>query len=339
MLPAQKTALICGVTGQDGSYLARFLLARGYRVIGTSRDAHVANRRNLQRLGVADRILVESMTLTDFRSVIDVLSRHGPDEVYNLSGQSSVGLSFAQPVETLDSIAMGTLNLLEAIRFLKQPIRMYNAGSSECFGDTGGLPANEDTPFRPRSPYAVAKASAFWQVANYREAYGLHACSGLLFNHESPLRPERFVVQKIVRAAQRIAAGSGETLSLGRLDIERDWGAADEYVDAMWRMLQAPQPDDYVIATGESQPLSAVVQTAFALLGLDADAYVRPDPSLHRPADIRVSRADPSRAAQRLGWSARKHMAEVVRDMLHSLPDAAIDLPPAPSSTPSECAS
>ena len=218
------TALICGVSGQDGGYLARSLIGQGYTVVGTSRDAQVNSFANLDRLGIRDRVRLKSMSLTDFRSVLTVLAAVEPDEVYNLAGQSSVGLSFEQPVETLESISMGTLNLLEGIRFLGRPIRFYNAGSSECFGDTGDRPADERTAFRPRSPYAVAKAAAVWQVANYREAYGLFACSGLLFNHESPLRPERFVTQKVIRAACRIAGGSGEALVLGDLGIARDWG-------------------------------------------------------------------------------------------------------------------
>ena len=260
----QRTALICGISGQDGTYLAQLLLEKGYRVIGTSRDAQVTTFGNLIKLGIRDRVEVASMALSDFRSVLQVLARFQPDEVYNLAGQSSVGLSFEQPVETLESISVGTLNLLEGIRFLNRDIRLYNAGSSECFGDTGDTPANEQTPFRPRSPYAVAKAAAFWQVANYREAYGLFACSGILFNHESPLRPERFVTQKIVRAACRIAAGSKERLTLGRLDIQRDWGWAPEYVEAMWKMLQQPQPEDFVIATGETHALQDFVAEAFA---------------------------------------------------------------------------
>jgi GDP-mannose 4,6-dehydratase len=200
-----------------------------------------------------------------------------PDEVYNLAGQSSVGLSFEQPVETLESIATGTLNLLEAIRFIGAPIRLYNAGSSECFGETGEAGADENTPFRPRSPYAVAKAAAFWEVANYREAYGLFACSGILFNHESPLRPERFVTQKIVTAACRIAEGSTEKLTLGNMAIRRDWGWAPEYVEAMSLMLQQEQPEDYVIATGESCSLEEFVAIAFAAVGLDWRDWVVSD--------------------------------------------------------------
>ncbi|MEY2914751.1 MAG: hypothetical protein RLZZ184_4060, partial [Cyanobacteriota bacterium] len=202
-----KKALICGVSGQDGSYLAQLLLNQGYTVCGTSRDAQISPFQNLVDLGIKDQVKLESMSLTDFRSVLQILTKIQPDEVYNLAGQTSVGLSFGQPVETLESIATGTLNLLEAIRFLGAAIKVYNAGSSECFGDTGNIAAEETTPFRPRSPYAVAKATAFWEVANYREAYGLFACSGILFNHESPLRPERFVTQKIVATACRIAQG------------------------------------------------------------------------------------------------------------------------------------
>ena len=203
-----KKALICGVSGQDGAYLAQLLLNQCYEVWGTSRDAQMSSFRNLDWLGIKEQVKLVSMSLTDFRSVLQALTRSQPDEIYNLAGQTSVGLSFEQPVETLESVATGTLNLLEAIRFLGASIRFYNASSSECFGDTGGQAVDENTPFRPRSPYAVAKAAAFWEVANYREAYGLFACSGILFNHESPLRPERFVTQKIVASACRIAKGS-----------------------------------------------------------------------------------------------------------------------------------
>jgi GDPmannose 4,6-dehydratase len=233
-----------------------------------------------------------------------------------LAGQSSVGLSFEQPVETLESIAIGTLNVLEGIRFTNRQIKFYSAGSSECFGDTGGNPANEETPFRPRSPYAVAKAAAFWEVANYREAYNLFACTGILFNHESPLRPDRFVTRKIVAAATRIAAGSKEMLRLGNIDIARDWGWAPEYVEAMWRMLQQPTPSDFVIATGETRKLSEFVQEAFACVGLEWKEHVQIDYDLFRPTDLIVGRADPSRAENVLGWNAEKFMPDVVRLMI-----------------------
>ena len=318
MISPTRTALICGISGQDGAYLAPLLLQQGYRVIGASRYAQMSGFGNLARLGIRDRVEVASMALSDFRSVLQVLAKYQPDEIYNLAGQSSVGLSFEQPVETLESISIGTLNLLEGIRFLNRDIRLYNAGSSECFGDTGDTPANEQTPFRPRSPYAVAKAAAFWQVANYREAYGLFACSGILFNHESPLRPERFVTQKIVRAACRIAAGSQERLTLGRLDIQRDWGWAPEYVEAMWKMLQQPQPEDFVIATGETHSLQDFVAEAFAAVKLDWRNCVDTDPGLMRPTDIGISRADPALAAVKLGWKAQTQMAGVVKKMVET---------------------
>ncbi|HVZ71793.1 MAG TPA: GDP-mannose 4,6-dehydratase [Polyangia bacterium] len=310
-----KTALIWGVGGQDGAYLAKLLVERGYKVVGTSRDAAVASFSSLTRLDVRERIAIKSAALTDFRSVIRVMLEVEPDEIYNLAGQTSVGLSFDQPAEALESIAFGTLNLLEAIRLLKRPVRFYNACSSECFGETES-PADEQTPFRPRSPYGVAKAAAFWQVSSYRRAYGIHASSGILFNHESPLRPERFVTQKVVAAACRIADGSRERLLLGDLAIRRDWGWAPEYVEAMWRMLQQEQPDDYVICTGETHPLSAFVDEAFAAVGLRAADHVDQDRSLFRPGDLRVSLGSPAKARERLGWTAQHHMKDVARDMI-----------------------
>lgn len=311
-----KKALICGVSGQDGAYLAKLLLNEGYSVCGTSRDAQMSSFKNLVRLGIRDQVKLESAALTDFRSVLQVLMKNQPDEVYNLAGQSSVGLSFEQPVETLESISIGTLNLLEAIRFTGEPIKFYNAGSSECFGDIGTKTADETTPFRPRSPYAVAKSAAFWQVANYREAYGLFACSGILFNHESPLRPQRFVTQKIVSAVSRIAQGSQEKLYLGNVDIKRDWGWAPEYVEAMYKILQQEEPDDYVIATGESYTLEEFVVAAFDCVGLNWQDYVITDKSLFRPTDLAVSRANPAKAREKLGWQAQYKMPDIVRMMV-----------------------
>ncbi|MFM6455535.1 MAG: GDP-mannose 4,6-dehydratase [Planktothrix sp.] len=313
-----KTALICGVSGQDGAYLADLLLKKGYSVCGTSRDAQMSSFRNLSSLGIREKIKLESMSLTDFRSVLQILTKIQPDEVYNLAGQSSVGLSFEQPVETLESMAIGTLNLLEAIRFTKAKIKLYNASSSECFGDTKGLPADENTPFHPRSPYAVAKATAFWEVANYREAYGLFACSGILFNHESPLRPERFVTQKIIKAAIDIAAGKQEKLYLGDISVQRDWGWAPEYVEAMYLMLQQQEPDDYVIATGETYSLEKFVEVAFSCVGLNWQNYVESDSNLLRPTDIAVGRGNPSKAEQKLGWKAKYKMPDVVRMMIEA---------------------
>ncbi|MGB3532529.1 MAG: GDP-mannose 4,6-dehydratase [Microcoleaceae cyanobacterium] len=314
-----KTALICGVSGQDGAYLASYLLNQGYSVCGTSRDAQMSSFRNLSRLGIREQIKLESMSLRDFRSVLQVLTKVQPDEVYNLAAQSSVGLSFNQPVETLESIATGTLNLLEAIRFTGANIKFYNAGSSECFGNTGDTPADENTPFRPRSPYAVAKSAAFWEVANYREAYNLFACSGILFNHDSPLRPARFVTQKIVRAAAQIAAGSVEKLYLGNISVQRDWGWAPEYIEAMHRMLQAEQADDYIIATGQTYSLEAFVAQAFECVGLNWQDHVEVDRSLYRPTDIAVGRANPKKAERQLGWKAKYAMPDVVQMMLKAI--------------------
>ena len=315
MTAKPKTALICGASGQDGAYLSKLLLDKGYDVVGTSRDAQTATFANLGRLGIAKRVTLASMSPTDFRSVLQVLQRVKPDEVYNLAGQSSVGLSFEQPVETLESIVTGTLNLLEAIRFSGMPTRFYSAGSSEVFGDTEGAPANETTRFAPRSPYAVAKAASYWLVTNYRQAYRLHACTGILFNHESPLRPERFVTRKIVAAAARIADGSGESLFLGNIDIERDWGWAPEYVEAMWLMLQTEQPQDFVIATGETRSLRDFVTEAFASFGLNWADHVRTDAMLLRPSDIKRGAADPRNAFRILGWRAQYRLADVVRMM------------------------
>ena len=314
-----KKALICGISGQDGSYLAHFLLNHGYDVIGTSRDAHMNEFGNLDKLGIRSRIKLLSMALNDSRSVFQVLNQVRPDEVYNLAGLSSVALSFEQPVEALESITLGTLNLIESIRFLKRDIRFYSAGSSECFGEIGELvAADENTAFRPRSAYAVAKAAAFWEVANYREAYGLFACSGILFNHESPLRPERFVTQKIIAAACRIAAGSKEKLCLGNVSIQRDWGWAPDYVEAMWRTLQQDEPADFVIATGKLHSLEEFVETAFSMVGLNWRNHVIVDRSLLRPIDIEVGWGNPARAREKLGWQAQYKMQDVVRMMVEA---------------------
>lgn len=314
-----KTALICGVSGQDGAYLAKLLLDKGYTVYGGSRDAQMSSFRNLERLGIREAVNLISLSISDFRSVLQTLQKVKPDEVYNLAGQSSVGLSFEQPVETLESISIGTLNLLESIRFTNQPIRLYNAGSSECFGDTGTLSADEMTPFRPRSPYGVAKAAAFWQLANYREAYQLHASTGILFNHESPLRPERFVTQKIVSAACRIANGSAEKLTLGNIDIARDWGWAPDYVEAMWLMLQRDVADDYVIATGKTHTLKDFIATVFDQAGLRYEEHVISDPQFFRPTDIAEGHAYPAKAKLKLGWSAKHTMEEVARMMVDAV--------------------
>lgn len=309
-------ALICGVSGQDGAYLARLLLGKGYEVIGASRDAQMSAFSNLKQLGIDKHVGKVSLAITDFRSVLQVIQQVEPDEIYNLAGQSSVGLSFEQPVETIESISIGVLNILEAIRFTRKRIKLHNAGSSEVFGNTGGIAAHEETPFRPRSPYAVAKASGHFLVSNYREAYGLFACTGILFNHESPLRPDRFVTRKIVSTACRIAQGSDEILKLGNIEIIRDWGWAPEYVEAMWRMMQLEDADDFVVATGVSRKLEEFISLTFAELNLDWQDHIQSDPTLLRPTDITKGAGDPSKAKRILGWEARFGLEDVVKNMV-----------------------
>ena len=308
----KKRALIFGLAGQDGAYLSEFLLGKGYSVFGTSRDAQMSTFANLERLGIRDRVTAYSANPVDFRSVLDVLTKTEPDEVYNLAGQSSVGLSFEQPADTFTSIAMANITLLEVIRFLGGNIRYYNACSTECFGNSIA-PATEETPFYPRSPYAVAKAASFWQVAYYRDSCGLFACSGILSNHESPLRPERFVTQKIVRSAVRISRGSGEILSLGNIDICRDWGWAPEYVQAMWLMLQKETPEDFIVATGHTISLRDFLFRIFTCLGMDWNDHVRIEDTFLRPSDITESHVDPSKAAKKLGWVAKYRADSVAR--------------------------
>lgn len=314
---SRKVALIFGVGGQDGAYLAKFLLSKGYTVHGTSRDDQVRRFDSLDAVGVRAQITTHSVSLNDFRSVFKVLRKVQPDEIYNLSGQSSVGLSFDQPVETFDSIAVATINLLECLKALEFPSKLFNAGSSECFGNTPE-PADEKTPFHPRSPYAAAKAASFWTVANYREAYRLHACSGILFNHESPLRPKRFVSRKIVAAAVRIANGSGERLRLGNLRIHRDWGWAPDYVDAMWRVLQHEEADDFVIATGQSSSLEDFVAATFSVVNLDWRDHVDIDPGLFRPSEIDHSVGNPDKARRLLGWEATMTLPDIVAALVAS---------------------
>jgi GDPmannose 4,6-dehydratase len=317
-----KTALITGISGQDGAYLAKLLLGRNYRVVGTSRDTYLSSFANLKRLGILGDVQLESTSLNDFRSVIQTLFKVQPDEIYSLAGQSSVSLSFEQPVETQESIHLAALNLLEAIRFTGKNIRLYNAGSSECFGDLGGQAATEETPFRPRSPYAVAKAAGFWQVANYREAYGIFACSGILFNHESPFRPERFVTKKIAASAARIAKGKQKSLRLGNIHIQRDWGWAPEYVEAMHLMLQIETPGDFVIATGETRSLEDFVAAAFRHVGLNWRDHVEVDQTLFRPTEIMISRGKAEKAANELGWTAKYHMEDVARMLVEAALEA-----------------
>lgn len=310
-----KTALIAGITGQDGAYLALHLLQNGYRVVGSSRDAQSSDISRLIRLGIQGDIELISLAPNDFRSVLKAFSSVEPAEVYNLAGQTSVGLSFEQPVECMESIAGGTLNFLEVLRYLNAPTRLFSAGSSECFGDTNEQPANETTAFHPRSPYAVAKSAAFWQVANYREAYGIFCCTGILANHESPLRPKRFVTQKIIEGVRRIKKGVAHELRLGNLDIWRDWGWAPEYVVAMHKMLQAPTAKDYLVATGQTTSLRDFVRLAFEAAGLQSEAHLISDATYLRPSDLRYSSMDPTLICDELGWKAQVAPSEIVQRM------------------------
>jgi GDPmannose 4,6-dehydratase len=311
-----KKALIAGITGQDGAYLARHLLGLGYEVVGTSRDSSSCNTSRLERLSIQRDVELVSLAPNDFRSVLKTLTSIVPDEIFNLAGQTSVGLSFEQPVECMESIAGGTLNFLEALRYLGLASRFFSAGSSECFGDTGAQSANEISPFCPRSPYAVAKSTAFWQVASYRNAYGLHCCTGLLANHESPLRPQRFVTQKIISAVKAIKAGTQNKLTLGNLDIWRDWGWAPDYVQAMHLMLQHDTPTDFIVATGKTHSLRDFVDQAFDFVGLNSCDYLQTDSSLFRPSDLKYSSVDPANIKNKLGWQASVDFRGIIERMM-----------------------
>ena len=312
----KKKALVCGISGQDGSYLAQALLQQGYEVWGSSRDAELNTFSNLRRLDILNSVRLVSLNTGDIGGVLGLLRRIRPSEIYSLAGQSSVGLSFDQPNETVDSIVLGTLNLLEGIRLSDLDIRFYNAGSTECFGDTGALRATETSPFRPCSPYAVAKCAAYWMVSTYRRAYGMFACTGILSNHESALRPQRFVTRKIIHAAARVSLGMNADLTLGNVNVERDWGWAPEYVGAMAKMLQRDTPEDYIIATGNSHTLVDFIDTAFRLANADWRKLVHIDKDLFRPTDIITNKVDPSKAASSLGWTATSGMRDVVEKML-----------------------
>ena len=310
-----KTALIFGISGQDGAYLAQLLIDKGYKVHGTSRDVEINEFSALKKLAIYENVNLYSVSLTDFRSILEVIEKVAPNEIYNLAGQSSVGLSFEQPLETLESISIGTINILESIRFLGSKSLFYNACSSEVFGETGDSPANENTPFRPKSPYGVAKASAFWKVAIYRESFGLAACSGILFNHESNFRPQRFVTKKICNAAARIAMGSNEILTLGDLSIKRDWGWAPEYVKGMWEMLNQRNQEDFVISTGKLSSLSEFVECSFSTLGLNWKNHVNSNQKFYRPSEIKSIYGSSKKALQKLNWKADTLMPEVARIM------------------------
>jgi len=307
-LTMAKKALITGITGQDGSYLAELLLAKDYEVHGLVRRSSTFGTERIDHLyqdphvkGV--RLLLHYGDLTDGSALSRLIGELQPDEVYNLGAQSHVRVSFDQPVYTAEADALGTLNVLEAIRAAGRPIRFYQASSSEMYGQVTETPQTETTPFHPRSPYGCAKVFAFHQTVNYREAYGMFACNGILFNHESPRRGETFVTRKITRATTRIKLGLQDKLYLGNLDAKRDWGFAGDYVEAMWRMLQADEPDDYVIATGETHSVREFLDATFRLLDLDWTQHVETDPRYFRPAEVDRLLGDPGKAKAKLGWT------------------------------------
>ena len=310
-----KKALILGVTGQDGAYLSELLVGKEYEVHGTSRDHIASSFENLVKIGIRERVIVHSLKLDSVEDIRKLLNELNPDEIYNLAGQSSVGLSFERPLETFHSIASVTINILEGMRLDKSKARFFNAGSGEIFGETP-VPASEETSVNPKSPYGVAKAAALQMVKSYRGSYDIFAATGILFNHESLLRPEKFVTQKIVRAAIRIANGSKERLKLGNLDIYRDWGWAPDYVDAMWRILQQEKPEDFVIATGEIHSLKEFIEKVFNTLGLHAWDHVDSDPGLLRPSDILKSAGNPKRACKLLNWRSVNTLSEVINKLL-----------------------
>ncbi len=311
-------ALIFGVTGQDGAYLAKLLLDKGYRVYGTSRDVVGSLRRNPKALGIDDDIHYLTVDITDYKSVLTALKHSAPNEVYNLAGQSSVGISYELPFETIRSFTLGVLNIMEGIRFLGLDSRLFNASSGECFGETKDAPAIETTGFAPKSPYAVAKASAYWSVINYRQAYNMYACSGILFSHESVLRNPNFVSKKIVAAACRISKGLENSLTLGNLNIKRDWGWAPEFVEAMWLMLQQESAKDFVIATGAAYTLEDFVRLSFEVLNLDYRKYLKVSDQFVRPNDVTCSTGLPALAQSELGWKATSTLPNVVEKMVRA---------------------
>jgi len=313
---ARKRALITGITGQDGSYLAEFLLEQGYDVIGMIRRSSTVNFERIRH--IQDRVTLTPGDLLDEVSLIHMLREHHPTEVYNLAAQSFVQTSFSQPVFTGEVTALGVTRLLDAIRIVDPDIRFYQASSSEMFGKVVETPQRETTPFYPRSPYGVAKVYGHWITVNYRESYGMHASSGILFNHESPRRGLEFVTRKISHGVARIALGLDRELRLGNLDAQRDWGYAGDYVRAMWLMLQQDQPGDYVVATGQTHSVRRFCELAFAYAGLDYRNYVVVDERFFRPAEVDLLVGDPSRAREKLGWKPEVSFEQLVEMMVEA---------------------
>ncbi len=330
-----KRALITGIRGQDGAYLARLLLQKGYQVVGADRRSGESSNWRMRELGIADDVKTEHMDLLELTNILRILDKVQPDEVYNLAAQSFVATSFEQPMLTGDINALGVLRLLEAIRQVNPEARFYQASTSEMFGLARETPQNESTPFHPRSPYGVAKLYAHWITVNYREAYDMFTCSGILFNHESPLRGMEFVTRKITHAVARIQQGQQDEVVLGNLNARRDWGYADEYVDGMWRMLQQDRPDDYVLATGETHSVREFVEAAFDTVDMrlhwegsgveevgrcatTGNVRVRISKDFYRPADVELLKGDPAKAERDLGWKPDTHFADLVRMMVEA---------------------
>lgn len=314
-----KTALICGVTGQTGAYLSDLLLKHGYRVVGASRDCETADLSRLNALGILDQVSLISLAPSDFRNVLHAIGHYKPAEIYYLAGQTSVGLSFEQPFEAFESIAIGTLNFLEALRLLAHPCRFFNAGSTECYGNTQDLVITECSMMRPVSPYAVAKSTSFWMTANYRESYGIYACTGLLSNHESPLRPSRFVTSKIINGIRSIKNGSQDFIDLGNLNIIRDWGWAPDYAEAIHRITTAYKPDDYIVATGSSHSLNDLVQGLCALADLDPAQVIRVNEQLFRPAEFSTALLSPAKIQSHLKWKSTTTFDELLYKLYNGL--------------------
>ena len=311
---ATKKALITGITGQDGSYLAELLLEKGYEVHGLVRRSSSFNTWRIDHL--RDRLSLHYGDLVDQNSLVRTIQLIGPDEIYNLGAQSHVKVSFEMPEYTANATGMGVLRLLDAVRELNLKSRVYQAGSSEMFGLVQETPQTERTPFHPRSPYGAAKVFGHWLAVNYREGYGMHVSNGILFNHESPRRGENFVTRKITKGIAAIVRGEASELRLGNLDAKRDWGFAGDYVDAMWRMLQQERPDDYVVATGETHSVREFLEEAFSYVNLDWQKYVVVDPRYFRPAEVDLLLGDPSKARKALGWQPKVGFRELVRMMV-----------------------
>ena len=318
-----KKALITGITGQDGAYLAELLLSKGYEVHGIKRRTSLINSQRVDHLYQDPhesnlRMVLHYGDLTDSTNIIRIIQQVQPDEIYNLGAMSHVQVSFDEPEYVANTDAAGTLRILEAVRILGlvKKTRIYQASTSELYGKVQAVPQSETTPFYPRSPYGVAKLYGFWITVNYREAYGMYACNGILFNHESPLRGETFVTRKVTRAVAKISLGMQEKLFIGNLDSERDWGHAKDYVEGMWLMLQQSEPDDYVIATGESHLVKKLIQSAFEHVGLDYEKYTRVDEKLYRPAEIYELKGNAAKARNKLGWQPTVSFEHLVRMMV-----------------------